>query len=295
MNRGFTLTELLVVIFIIAVLIAILIPTISSVQRSAMTADTKNLISQLSSAITRYHQDFNAFPGPFSNNQIAAGGTPRIGQTGPVLSGASDITHSENLALALLGGLRFDGTTFTFDASDTQQARGTVSLNPSAPKRHAAYMKVRDGTLSNGRMADTYPGMSDSAVPEFVDTWPLDEKLPIIYVRARSGAGGIISIDGKDDSGADVLLYGRPTQYNLPEISPYLRPGDGLSALGDLSDGSKVSDEAKGNALWYFAHPSLHGGSNAGGTPVEKDRFVLFAAGPDRIFGTQDDIRSFGN
>lgn len=272
MNRGFTLTELLVVIFIIAVLIAILIPTISSVQRSAMTADTKNLISQLSSAITRYHQDFNAYPGPFSNQQILAGGTPRIGTTGPALSGASNITHSENLTLALLGGLRFDGSVFEFVADNTRQALGPASLNPNAPKHYAAYLNIRKGMLSEGRLADTYPDMTDSMIPEFLDTWPPDEQLPIIYVRARSGASGIVS-----DASTSPEVY----QYDRRFFQPYLRDADELKDLTSI--------------VPYLRHPSLGGTNNATGTPVGKDQFVLIAAGEDRRFGTADDITSWGN
>lgn len=285
MKRGFTLVELLVVIGIIAVLIGILIPTVAAVRRAAYRADTQNLITQIGSAITRYYQDFNAYPGPFSNDQIAAGGSPQANSV--ALSGASDITQSENLALGLLGGLRYDGGSFTFNAADMRQAMGPVSMNPAAPKRYSAYMPASEDMLSGGQF-----GTGDSVVPEFVDTWPADEQLPIIYVRARVGASGIIS-----DATTASAVY----QYDRRFVAPYLRPesgafpGDGLTALGDFSDASRVDDTPKGNALRYFAHPSMGGNNNASGTPVEKDRFILFAAGPDRIYGTADDIRSFAD
>lgn len=263
-RTAFTLTELLVVILIIAILIAVLIPTISSVRRSAMVADTRNLISQISNAITRYHQDFNAYPGPFSDSQIATGGALRIGTGGPVLTGAADITHAENLTLALLGGLRFNGTSFTFVADDMQQASGPMSLNATAPRRYTAYMNIREGMLSDGQMSATVAGMSDSVVPEFVDTWPLDDKLPIVYLRARRGAPGILS------NGTSAA------QYDMVFLNPYLRDQDAL-------EGNEAATRA------YLTHPSLPD------TPVGKDAYVLIAPGSDRIYGTQDDITSWGN
>ena len=78
-RRGFSLTELVVVIAIIAVLMAIAIPVVSKIRRSAQTANTKNFISQLDGAINRYYGDFHGYPGPLTFHEIdnaLSGGTP---------------------------------------------------------------------------------------------------------------------------------------------------------------------------------------------------------------------------
>src|SRR5271155_3405648 len=75
--RGFTLVELLVVIGIIVVLLAIFFPVIEKVRYAAYTADTEQEINQLTSAINQYYTSYNAYPGPFSNDQIEATQQPK--------------------------------------------------------------------------------------------------------------------------------------------------------------------------------------------------------------------------
>ncbi|MCC6239079.1 MAG: prepilin-type N-terminal cleavage/methylation domain-containing protein [Phycisphaerales bacterium] len=284
---GFSLIELLVVIGIIVILIGILIPTIAGVRRSAWAADTKNLISQMSSAIERYYQEHHAYPGIFSNRQIATG--VRINGTTFETGAADKITMTENMMLSLVGGTKFNGSALSgldYDVDALRQSRGVVSANPANPKRYAAYMNVTDKMLSPGSATDLLQcaGMHDSIIPEILDTWPLDDQLPVIYLRANVGAPGIIS-----DAGAPADY-----QYDLAFITPYLRAGkDGLSGLGAYGD--PVDDTARANAISYFAHPSVGATNNASGTPREKDRFVLIAAGKDRIYGTKDDIVNWGS
>lgn len=273
-SRAFTLTELLVVILIISILIAILIPTISSVRKSAMKTDTANLISQISSAITRYYQDFNAYPGVFSNSEIL-NETYRVASDGDTIDGTGDpITMTENLVLSLLGGIKIVGSNHVFDKSLTLSAAGATSLSDAAPKRYSAYMSVREGVLSAGKMADSgIPDMSDSSIPEFVDTWPQADQMPILYMRARQGASGIVSNGGN------------PLQYDLRFLAPYRRGIDGPTGDGTADVGQTADD----NGTTYFRNPSLPN------LPVAKDTFVLIAPGVDRIYGTSDDITSWGN
>lgn len=311
-KRGFTLTELLVVIVIIAILIGILIPTIKAIRQSAYTAETRSTIAQLSGAIQRYYQDHNAYPGIFSNRDIAAsryvnydpnrvvdsverpGGRVQSGSPGAPYN--KPITLSENLALSLVGGLYRDGADIIFEMPRVLEGRGPASLNPNRPKQYTAYIPASDKILSAGLLSEMgIDRMNDSIVPEFVDAWPHDDKLPIIYARANAGAHGIIS-----DGAAPEDQF----QYDLRYLRPYLREDDpsideevfdGLIGLGGFTSDDVVDDKPKANAIQYFRHPTIGGNTNPSGVPVEKDRYILIAAGPDRIFGTKDDIRSWGD
>jgi prepilin-type N-terminal cleavage/methylation domain-containing protein len=300
-SRGFSLIEMLVVIGIIVILIGVLIPVIKSVRENAWNADTQNLISQIVSASTRYYQDFNAYPGVFSNTEIVQAGRWVDFDTGtnkgtietPSPGGDDEhpITMAENLTLSLLGGLRWNGSTYEYDLSSSLQAQGPVSLNAANPKRYPAYMNVREGNISEGYLSkdsrNPQPGVEDTVIPEFMDTWPDGSKRPIIYVRARSGAGGAVS-DFRNDQPA----AGSHFQYDVGQYEGYLTTKDGLR----FTRGDQTGSDAPEIAFDYLKHPNSGGTATGQGAayPLEKDRFLLFAAGKDRIFGTSDDIVSAG-
>jgi prepilin-type N-terminal cleavage/methylation domain-containing protein len=72
-KRGFTLTEILTVITIIAILLGILIPSILSIQRKANRAKTEALFGKIINALTLYRKDNGAYPdllGDLSNGDV---------------------------------------------------------------------------------------------------------------------------------------------------------------------------------------------------------------------------------
>lgn len=65
--RGFTLVELLVVIFIIGVLIALLLPAVQAARESARQAECKNHLKQMGVAFSNYHDVNRQFPPGYSS------------------------------------------------------------------------------------------------------------------------------------------------------------------------------------------------------------------------------------
>src|SRR5205823_3119540 len=138
----------------------------------------------------------------------------------------------------------------------------------------------------------------DSSIPEFVDRWSV-EPMPILYLRARPGAAGIMS-NANNASGPF-------NQYDLHQISPYTGTAingktQGLSALGSINTPLARDRDPKfptpNNCIPYF----LDLNANATGSlnpntanPRMKDGFILISAGRDRIYGTSDDITNFGS
>jgi len=61
-KRGFTLVELLVVIAIIGILIALLVPAVTSVRELARKATCSNNMKQLGVAMQTFHQNFRHYP-----------------------------------------------------------------------------------------------------------------------------------------------------------------------------------------------------------------------------------------
>jgi prepilin-type N-terminal cleavage/methylation domain-containing protein len=333
-RSGFTVIELLVVIGIIVLLLSILIPTVSHVRRAAQTAAVKQQISELQGAIERFYQDQHQYPGPLPDGDIntSAHGLPApaifdAGGTNP-LPGRDKITQSENLVLGLVGGLRYaQNGNRCFDPA--MVGRGMLTRTGNQVKKYEPYLTVDPKTLSSGSYSDGAGTADDSAIPEFLDRYP--NPMPILYLRARTGAGGVVSFGGQDSGGAWVIAQNVPTQYDLYDMSGYTK-----GASGSIGEGKTISPNAyvsnnspqppmtgvlphglvtvmnnatlqKGapgydypyDAFPYFRSPSVAptdpNRPNATGTPRSKDQYILISAGPDRVYGTEDDVCSFGS
>jgi prepilin-type N-terminal cleavage/methylation domain-containing protein len=155
----------------------------------------------------------------------------------------------------------------------------------------------------------------DAPIPVFVDRYP--NPMPILYLRARTGVHGIIS-DGvmTDPSTSAAAAY----EYDIREISPYTSTHIGLpvATTHDLVaqtggftflnaagtgpatvDGTGVNSAP--DAGTYFYDPSFPlvstqttQNQDYNGRPRAVDSFILICAGPDGVYGTSDDICSFG-
>ena len=330
---GFTLIELLVTIIIIVVLIGILIPTVSKVRSSAQAAVTKQQIASIMGAIERFHQEQGHYPGPLNENDLEAGikgCTPPNIQNVLDANGANGnpkITSSENLLLGLVGGLKWvttgNQTQLTFDRN--MVGKGMVSMNPGQPKKYQPYLELPSAQISQGHYADNaFPqGADDTNIPEILDTFP--NPMPILYLRARVGAGGIILDDrnqwAPNGSGpgvqyylTDMLAYTslpigegkriRPSDYVNVTTPPGNALPHGLQSVqingastihksenGQTINGKQMTYFYPYDAYGYFVSPS----DPARTTPRSKDTFILISAGVDRIYGTDDDICSFGD
>ena len=86
---------------------------------------------------------------------------------------------------------------------------------------------------------------------------------------------------------------------NPNSAKPFGPPPTGASPLlADQTNKDVVAylknPEKPGNLADYLKNPGNPGVSNDFGNPRVKDTFILISAGRDGIYGTQDDITSFG-
>jgi hypothetical protein len=146
--------------------------------------------------------------------------------------------------------------------------------------------------------------------------------MPILYLRARRGATGIAGYGPAGTASA--------AQYNLAHVIGYTSTGIGLpgkltgpggrkgptggttasdgrnavtAGTHGLRDVAEPAPPAAGSSVWdksnaNYRYPydlSLYASDpNKRTAPRAKDSFILISAGADRIYGTNDDITSFG-
>jgi prepilin-type N-terminal cleavage/methylation domain-containing protein len=181
-----------------------------------------------------------------------------------------------------------------------------------------------------GQYADGAGTANDTIIPEIVDTFP--NPMPILYLRARKGqqppaglptawqpnnnfiyTNGVTTVAdrvGQYDLSQIVAYVGDATpvtigegksistgDYTTPPASPSqlphgLRTVDTKSTMNKSgTSGPFINYVYPYDGFAYFRDPSS---PDAAPQPRSKDGFILISAGLDRVYGTPDDIASFG-
>lgn len=315
-RAGFTLIELLVVIGIIVLLISILLPAASKVRTAAQSARTRSTIAAVAGAIERYYHDERAYPGLFSNAQLGLGITG-LTFTPAVAGAGAELTGTENMVAALVGGINPIGGTgdpaaVTLDTSAANTiGKGPLNYSVSIVNRtrREPYIDGAAGTLlpqtpftSTGYFGGSPDAVGvvvgkDSPFPEFYDNYSTPR--PLIYLRANVAATGPICMDAT----VPTTRYNPASnsKYCDYEFSYYKRdPTPDGAFPGDFQFSAAAQDNYK-SFYEYLANPATFAGNSAtaaaqaASIPRGVDKFILISAGPDRIFGTRDDIFYGGN
>ena len=246
-RRAFTLIELLVTLGIIVLLISLVIPVVGRVRKTAQKASVEAEMQSISAAIEQYHQTYGSYPGPLSDGQLYNLQTQPMpanvnNVTGGTSNALTNVTGTENLVLGLMGGLKPIGTTPFFGYDAALVGKGPRGLNPANPKSNPPLLDKIPLTSgyanapNYGKYKDNAGVADDSDIPEILDLFP--NPLPIIYLRAKVGAGGVVSISGQDQNGAVIgplpppNVGFIPTQYDLNQILAYTKGKSGSIGEG---------------------------------------------------------------
>lgn len=294
--RGFTLVELLTVIGIIVILLGILLPVVASIRKKGFETSTSQEMSRIGTACQAYYSDFHAYPGPMPEGNLDSPTNPPTA-IAPVIAGMSHVTSSQNLVLGLVGGLTLTNGALPikYDVAQIQNNAGPQNLNVVNPRQINAYLTLTPDELPTNPAGPTswltvVNGAGNYTVPEILDHIPIDPPpyhLPILYVRARPGAAGIVLTSVATNPPVQQYTFAQLSMYkSLINSQPFTDTSITTADAGmnDYPIPSPNPNNYADSATVYFANPNL------GGQPRGKDSFILISAGTDHIYGTKDDI-----
>jgi len=286
-KTGMTLVELLVVLGIIALLVGILIPALSLVQRTARETKQQAQFSAIDLALTGYKNDFGDYP----PSELTS-------DTGGSYCGAQKMT--EALFGWDLSGFHPD-TAWRADGLDA--AGGTGSYDPA---------QTRD--IDNDGVPDTFDERKETYLELASDNvfklgntparqglfQNTDVLAPNTYVLCDVfGKQKIKLLNGQ------TAMAGAPVLYYRANISEKTMMGvynpldnDVLVQVKELADNRGDRRHPLGwqdNDYQYFYDYIRDPKIEARAWPYKPDSYILISAGADGLYGTNDDIRNFGN
>lgn len=320
-RAGFSLTELLVVIGIIALLTGLLMVALRGVGIKAKQTQTESTMRQVLNACTAFQGENGRLPGVIPEN---------------LLNANQQITSTENVLLDLLGGFRVLGPTdLTGSAADIDyqnfktQATATSSMVemtwPVAGGQWSLVVdtrKIGEGPIVNGKPRAPYftPGASElvkasyppatnnandptTLIPDLIDAWGQ----PILFIKQLRERGPLVAL--ANNNPAPQFLRGGIVPYiqstSLGELakdqtalSILMTAPDVQSTLGRTLAHASIDNQARGTLCLISAGPdgvffSRIDGPGNETTPVDD----IISAGPNsniKVVDDYDDIRVFG-
>ena len=274
--RGFTITELLITIAIIAMLVGLLLPALSVVRKAAKEVKQKAQLTTIELAIVAFKNDYGDYPPSYV----------------PLPGGPDDYCGAQKLAEALVGW-----DLLGFHPKSAWQADG-FDAPPSVPGRKLVYLSTDDTNLKQRKgpylelaTASAFKtweviGPPDAPSKETyvlcdvfgrksvtIGTKSVKAGTPILYYKADTSGKSILRIYRRVDNDSLVYIKELEDQKKHPGLRPPLNP---------LFDASTF--------ISYIKDPKI----TARDWPYRPDSYILISAGADGFYGTEDDIRNFG-
>lgn len=302
-KTGLTMIELLVVLGIIALLIGLLIPALSTVKQIAKETKQKAQFGAIDLALVAFRNDEGDYP-------------PSDGWD---YSSNSSLNYcgAQKLAEALLGwdlrgfhpnsawrpdGLDATGGPGSYDPAQTRDVNGD-SIPDTFDERKGPYLELATtNAFRLGNISISKPGLFANTGPLAPDTFVLCD----VFGRKTINVMNQITTETTRYKAGTPILYfkANPSSKYLgvPEVGSIYRIGDNLELIGLGSVEEKLQD-VRPHPLYLtdpFSHflqeimdPKVSTVNRM--WPYRPDSYILISAGADGLYGTSDDITNFGN
>jgi type II secretory pathway pseudopilin PulG len=318
-----TLIEILVVVGVIAILVGMLVPAVNMVKNAAREVKQQAQFTAIGLGLEAFKNDYGEYP-PSEWFDPDLGGAARRDYCGAQQLAEAmlgwDLMGFHPKSVWRADGYDADGGPMTYDPDRVRHVNGD-GIPDTLEERRAPYIELEMANVfqlgwsgSNARDG-LFPDLASNPAGElFWNTHVITDvfEVPGREVRIlRPNVTGQVVAERRVP-GTPILYYrADPSRKRLafPTDTPWLniydvRDNIPLVSLGRLSDASKPLDMRRRHPIdpWapgtdqygpfyrYIRDPKV----TQYNWPYRPDSYLLISAGPDGLYGTEDDVRNFG-
>ncbi len=310
-TSGLTIIEILVVVSIIALLVGLLLPAVHTVQKMAKETKQRAQFTSIELGLAAFKSDFGDYP-PSSWSNPAIPGSPQ------------DYCGAQKLAEALLGwdllGFHPDSKWQASGLGLNAQGQPVLNTVYGAPdtldRRKGRYIELEHANAF--RLGDSVAGARDGLFPNTSNgsgNLPLAPRTYVLCdvftvndrkVLTNSSTVALPGVAAQMVSpGTPILYYKANTASKVhvdAQVDPInriynVRDNWPLVSLRRLADAFKPLGERRQHPLEdanFFYEYIRDLRVQARPWPYRPDSYLLISAGADGLYGTNDDIRNFG-
>ena len=292
-KSGFTHIEMLTVIGIIAILLGLILPSLTMVRRIAKETKQKAQLTTIALALEAFKNDYGDYPpSDWWDESYPA---PTI----------QDYCGAQKLAEALLGRdllgfnkySNWSATDLTFYPTDP------ALLDASLDDRRGPYLEL--ATANAFKLGDLFGWNAGDTGALDPDTFVICDIFGVKKITLANGE--------TVKAGAPILYYRANTSSKT--IEPIGVPLNFIDQIYNFRDNTivtqvKANEDGKGHpltdsAFFYYGDPTAvppvvigyiqDPKVTAKSWPYRPDSYILISAGADGLYGNADDITNFGN